>query len=80
MKARILTVPSLCRGQAVKFIGGTGIVKNYRQESGTWSYLVEMELGSEPDMGRVGYETMIWLPEPDLFLLESRCQKELAIA
>jgi len=29
-------------------------------ESGTWTYVVEMELGPEPDMGRVGSETMIY--------------------
>jgi len=32
-----------------------------RPESGTWTYVVEMELGPEPDMGRVGSETMILL-------------------
>lgn len=50
----------------VQFIGGQGKVKSYRPESGSWQYLVEMEMGPEPDMGRIGYETTIVLLESDL--------------
>jgi len=34
--------------------------------SQAWTYVVEMELGPEPDMGRVGSETMIPTPEADI--------------
>lgn len=66
MSASVLPVPKLCKGQIVRFIGGEGIIKNYRFESGSWEYLVEMPMGPEPEMGRVGYETMIWLSEVDI--------------
>ncbi|MBD1851343.1 hypothetical protein [Leptolyngbya sp. FACHB-711] len=52
--------------QTVRFIGGKGKVKSYRPASGSWQYLVEMEMGPEPDMGRIGYETTIMLLESDL--------------
>jgi len=45
----------------VCFVGGVGKIRSCRPESGTWTYVVEMELGPEPDMGRVGSETMILL-------------------
>lgn len=64
----VLTSPWLCQGQTVGFIGGAGVIKNYKVESGIWLYLVEMELGPEPEVGRVGCETMVWLPEADLSL------------
>jgi len=41
-------------------VGGVGTIR-LPPESGTWTYVVEMELGPEPDMGRVGSETMILL-------------------
>ncbi|MDZ8226331.1 hypothetical protein [Nostoc sp. ChiVER01] len=66
MSASVLPVPKLCKGQRVRFIGGEGIIKNYRFESRCWEYLVEMPMGPEPEMGRVGYETMIWLSEVDI--------------
>ncbi|MDF5706835.1 MAG: hypothetical protein PUP90_03905 [Nostoc sp. S4] len=66
MSASVLPVPKFCYGQIVSFIGGEGIIKNYRFKSGCWEYLVEMPMGPEPQMGRVGYETMIWLSEVDI--------------
>nr|WP_322708645.1 hypothetical protein [Nostoc sp. ChiSLP03a]MDZ8209745.1 hypothetical protein [Nostoc sp. ChiSLP03a] len=66
MNASILSVPKFHSGQKVEFIGGEGIIKNYRPQSGSWVYLLEMPMGLEPEMGRVGYETMIWLSEVDI--------------
>lgn len=59
-------VPRFNCEQTVRFIGGQGRVKSYRPESGSWQYTVEMEMGPEPDMGRIGYETTIMLLESDL--------------
>lgn len=77
MSVNILSVPRFRKGQAVKFIGGAGTIKNYRPEAGVWTYLIEMELGIEPDFGRVGAETMVWLPEVDLMASEERNSREL---
>jgi hypothetical protein len=40
--------------QQVKFVGGEGIVRNFKLKAGTWVYLVEMPLGLAPSFGRVG--------------------------
>lgn len=58
--------PKFDREQRVAFLGGSGVVKNLYPEAGTWSYLIEMEMGPEPDMGRIGSETRIVLLEPDI--------------
>jgi hypothetical protein len=79
MSLSVLTVPQFRKGQAVRFTGGVGTIKNYQSESGTWMYLLQMELGPEPDFGRVGAETMLWLPEVDLLALEERSFRELTI-
>ncbi|WP_196520408.1 hypothetical protein [Nostoc sp. WHI] len=68
MNASVLSTPKFRSGQKVEFIGGEGIIKNYRPQSGSWVYLLEMPMGLEPEMGRVGYETMIWLYEVDICL------------
>lgn len=66
MTATFMRVPKFRNTQSVSFVGGEGIVRSYKPESGTWTYLIEMALGLEPDFGRVGAETMILLPEADL--------------
>lgn len=66
MTATFIKVPSFRHAQRVSFVGGEGIVRSYRPEAGTWTYLVEMALGLEPDFGRVGAETMVLLNEADL--------------
>ncbi|MBW4452102.1 MAG: hypothetical protein KME55_05155 [Nostoc indistinguendum CM1-VF10] len=68
MTATFIKVPKFRATQWVSFIGGEGIVRSYTPESGTWTYLIEMALGLEPDFGRVGAETMILLTEEDLHL------------
>lgn len=62
----LTTVPRFGRDQTVRFVGGEGKVKGYRPNAGTWTYTVEMPLGPEPSMGRVGHETTIMLLESDL--------------
>lgn len=58
------------QSQRVIFIGGSGIVRSCKSEGGTWNYLVEMALGSQPPFGRVGVETMLVLTEADLEAVE----------
>jgi hypothetical protein len=43
-------------------------VKNYQFKPGYVTYLVEMEMGPEPEMGRIGQETTVCLFESDLKL------------
>lgn len=62
----VMTRPRYATGQTVCFVGGVGIIKSCRPESGTWTYAVQMELGPEPEMGRVGSETTILLLEADM--------------
>lgn len=66
MTATLIKVPSFRNTQRVKFVGGEGIVRNFKRESGSWTYLVEMALGQKPDFGRIGAETMVILNEADL--------------
>jgi hypothetical protein len=54
------------REQQVRFIGGEGVVRNVKFESGAWKYLIEMPLGVEPNFGRIGAETMVLLSETEL--------------
>lgn len=61
-----MTPPRFSKNQMVCFVGGVGTIRSCRPESGTWTYVVEMELGPEPDMGRVGSETTILLLEADI--------------
>lgn len=66
MTATLMKVPSFRNTQRVKFVGGEGIVRSFKPESGSWTYLVEMALGQKPDFGRVGAETTVILNEADL--------------
>ncbi len=66
MNSTLSNVPSFNRTQRVKFVGGEGVVRNYKYENGNWTYLVEMDLGPAPKFGRVGAETMILLDRIDL--------------
>ena len=68
MTATMIKVPQFRKGERVNFIGGAGTIKNHRLESGIWTYLIEMEMGPEPLMGRVGFETMVLLPEPEIVI------------
>lgn len=74
------TKPRFHPGQRVRFIGGVGIIQQLRPDAGNWTYQVEMEMGPEPEMGRIGYETTVVLAEADMTLAEQPWFHELAIA
>lgn len=58
--------PKFHKEQRVRFLGGTGNIKTYQPAAGRWIYEIEMELGPQPPMGRVGPETRILLCESDI--------------
>jgi hypothetical protein len=58
--------PKFNRSETVRFLGGIGTVKSLQPTAGTWMYRVEMELGPEPQMGRIGSETTVLLYESDI--------------
>ncbi|MBD2102735.1 hypothetical protein H6F94_17920 [Leptolyngbya sp. FACHB-261] len=58
--------PKFRQAQTVCFLGGSGTVRACQPESGSWSYLVEMDLGPEPEIGRIGDETTVLLQEVDI--------------
>jgi hypothetical protein len=60
------SVPMFHPMQAVSFVGGEGIIQNYKSEPGGWTYLIAMTLGPEPSFGRVGAEATVLLNEADL--------------
>lgn len=64
-----IATPKFAIDQLVEFIGGLGKIRNYHSELYGWTYLVEMEMGPEPNFGRIGCETMILLPEEDLIIV-----------
>ena len=66
MTTNVLALPRFFKSQVVCFIGGVGTVKSYQPNSNTWSYAIEMDMGPEPEFGRVGSETTIFLLEADI--------------
>ncbi len=58
--------------QKVYFTGGIGTVKDCCFDSGRWFYTIEMPLGVEPDMGRIGAETKIVLEEKEVQAIDFR--------
>lgn len=60
------TKPIFFRDQQVLFTGGSGTIKNCFPDSGAWLYQVEMELGPEPEMGRMGAEATILLHQTEI--------------
>ncbi len=70
MIAEFTKVRSFHRHQQVSFIGGEGIICNFKYENGTWKYLIEMPLAIPiPIFGRVGAETIVLLDEVELDLI-----------
>lgn len=61
-----ISPPKFRQLQLVSFLGGMGRIRSRHLESGTWAYAVEMSLGMEPNVGRVGTETTIFLDEVDI--------------
>ena len=66
MSVNFLEKPKFHQQEKVSFLGGTGKVKSLQREANKWIYTVEMNMGSEPDFGRVGAETTILLEEQDI--------------
>jgi hypothetical protein len=67
MSTLCMPKPKFCTKHPVSFAGGEGTILGMKWEFGQWLYLVEMELGAEPEFGRVGAETMVLLDETDLY-------------
>lgn len=63
---QVPVLPKFNRSETVSFLGGIGTIKSFQPTSGTWMYRVEMELGPEPEMGRIGSETTVLLYESDI--------------
>lgn len=63
-----ISPPKFRHSQLVSFLGGMGTIRSHHLESGTWAYAIEMSLGMEPEVGRVGTETTIFLHEVDIQL------------
>ncbi|MGB3492484.1 MAG: hypothetical protein WBA57_07140 [Elainellaceae cyanobacterium] len=63
----LIRSPSFYYAQRVSFLGGEGIVQSYKYEAETWTYIVKMALGPEPQFGRIGSETSVFLDEADLY-------------
>lgn len=66
MSATAIAAPKFRKNQMVCFVGGSGMIRGYQSKTGTWTYFVEMEMGSVPKMGRVDYETTVLLPQAGL--------------
>ena len=71
MTVNLIKLPNFRRSQRVSFVGGEGIVRSHKHEGGSWHYVVEMELGTKPNFGRIGAETMVLLNETDLRAVQS---------
>ncbi|MBV9386137.1 MAG: hypothetical protein JOZ78_06890 [Chroococcidiopsidaceae cyanobacterium CP_BM_ER_R8_30] len=80
MAAIITKVPQFRRGEKVRFVGGFCTIKSYQLEADSWIYAVEMAMGPEPTMGRIGYETTVLLDETDLTLQTATLSSRLAIS
>lgn len=61
-----MTLPRFTKNQIVRFIGGTGKIRQYQADSNTWYYTIEMELEPNLYMSRLGGETTILLHEADI--------------
>lgn len=66
MIATLIEAPRFRHAQQVSFVGGEGTIRNFKSESGNWTYFIEMPLEKEPDFGRVGAETIVVLNEAEL--------------
>ena len=63
--------PKFCPFQQVYFLGGMGKIVSRFTEAGKWMYAIEMPLGKEPEIGRIGSETIILMQENEIKQLEA---------
>ncbi len=68
--------PKFSQHQKVQFLGGNGTIVSCQPDAGYWLYGVEMPVTTELDMGRVGSETVILVPEIELYLVNNADLKE----
>ena len=64
--SQLLNAPKFREQQQVCFTGGQGTILSLQADGVDWLYSVEMPLGLEPDMGRIGYETIVLMSETEL--------------
>ena len=64
--SQLLNAPKFREQQQVCFAGGQGTILSLQADGIDWLYSVEMPLGAEAEMGRIGYETIILMPETEL--------------
>lgn len=48
MRVNSVAKPMFHQGQTIRFVGGTGIIRDYQLQSEAWNYLVEMEMDVTP--------------------------------
>ena len=63
----LTTTPRFKQDQQVGFIGGIGKIIYCQADGKDWLYGIEMPLGIEPDMGRIGHETIVLMLENEIF-------------
>ncbi len=68
--------PKFSQHQQVQFLGGNGIIVFCEPNAGNWLYGIEMPLVTETKMNRVGSETVILLPEIELYSVNNTELKE----
>ncbi len=66
------TLPKFSQYQQVHFLGGNGTILFWQPNAGDWLYGVEMPITTESDMDRVGYETVILVPEIELYPVNNK--------
>ena len=66
------TLPKFSQYQQVHFLGGNGTILFCQPDAGDWLYGVEMPITTESDMDRVGYETVILVPEIELYPVNNK--------
>ncbi len=76
MKNLSSTTPKFSQHQQVQFLGGNGTIVFCQPDAGKWLYGVEMPVTTESDMDRVGYETVIVVPEIELYPVNNADSKE----
>ncbi len=76
MKNLKSTPPKFRQAQEVNFLGGNGTIIFCQPDAGNWLYGVEMPVTIEPELGRVGYETVILVPEFELYPVSNTEFKE----
>ena len=65
----ISTSPKFNLQQQVSFLGGQGKILFYQPDGQHWLYGVEMPLGTKPEMGRIGAETIVLISERELYTI-----------